>query len=254
MKVTYEDLKEKKILITGATRGIGKALALSLAEQGAHVVFNYREGKEDAANSLRDELKSAGASEATGLLFDITNTDQMKEALDNFINDQGAITGVVNNAGISKDQIVLRMKEEDVSQTIDTNLKGAIMLTQLLSRSFLKAEDVSVVNISSVVGLMGNPSQIAYSASKAGLIGFTKSYAKELASRNIRCNAVCPGFIQTDMTDALNDKAKDLYMSQIPLNRFGDCQEVANLVSFLLSKASSYITGEVIKIDGGIYI
>ena len=254
MKVIYDDLKTKKILITGATRGIGKALALSLAEQGAHVVFNYREGKEDAANALRDELKSAGASDATGLLFDITNTPQMKEALDAFIADQGAITGVVNNAGISKDQIVLRMKEEDVSQTIDTNLKGAIMLTQSLSRSFLKAEDVSVVNISSVVGLMGNPSQIAYSASKAGLIGFTKSYAKELASRNIRCNAVCPGFIQTDMTEALNDKAKDMYMSQIPLNRFGDCQEVANLVSFLLSKASSYITGEVIKIDGGIYI
>ena len=254
MKVTYDDLKTKKILITGATRGIGKALAISLAEQGAHVVFNYREGKEDAANALRDELKSAGASDATGLLFDITNTPQMKEALDTFIADQGAITGVVNNAGISKDQIVLRMKEEDVSQTIDTNLKGAIMLTQSLSRSFLKAEDVSVVNISSVVGLMGNPSQIAYSASKAGLIGFTKSYAKELASRNIRCNAVCPGFIQTDMTDALNEKAKDMYMSQIPLNRFGDCQEVANLVSFLLSKASSYITGEVIKIDGGIYI
>lgn len=178
----------------------------------------------------------------------------MKEALDAFIEEHGAITGLVNNAGISKDQIVLRMKEEDVAQTIDTNLKGAIMLSQVLSRSFLKAENVSVVNISSVVGLMGNPSQIAYSASKAGLIGLTKSYAKELASRNIRCNAICPGFIQTDMTDALNEKAKEAYLSQIPLNRFGDCQEVANLVSFLLSKASAYITGEVIKIDGGIYI
>ena len=254
MKVNYEDLKDKKILITGATRGIGKALALSLAEQGAHVIFNFREGKEDAANGLREELKAAGACEATRLLFDITNTPQMKEALDGFITEHKVITGVVNNTGISKDQIVLRMKEEDVSQTIDTNLKGAIMLTQSLSRSFLKAEDVSVVNISSVVGLMGNASQIAYSASKAGLIGFTKSYAKELASRNIRCNAICPGFIQTDMTDALNEKAKEHYMSQIPLNRFGDCQEVANLVSFLLSKASSYITGEVIKIDGGIYI
>ncbi len=254
MNVTYADLKEKKILITGATRGIGKALALSLATQGAHVVFNFREGKEDAANSLKDELKSAGATNATALLFDITNTAQMKEALDAFISEHGAITGLVNNAGISKDQIVLRMKEEDVAQTIDTNLKGAIMLSQVLSRSFLKAEDVSVVNISSVVGLMGNASQIAYSASKAGLIGLTKSYAKELASRNIRCNAICPGFIQTDMTDSLNEKAKEAYLSQIPLNRFGDCQEVANLVSFLLSKASSYITGEVIKIDGGIYI
>lgn len=254
MKVTYTDLKEKNILITGATRGIGKALAISLAEQGAHVIFNYREGKEAAADSLKGELKSAGASAATALLFDITNTAQMKAALDSFIDKNGAITGVVNNAGISKDQIVLRMKEEDVSQTIDTNLKGAIMLTQCLSRSFLRAENVSVVNMSSVVGLMGNASQIAYSASKAGLIGFTKSFAKELASRSIRCNAVCPGFIQTEMTDSLADKAKEAYLEQIPLNRFGDCQEVANLVSFLLSNASSYITGEVIKIDGGIYI
>jgi 3-oxoacyl-[acyl-carrier protein] reductase len=254
MNVVFDDLKEKKILITGATRGIGKALALSLASQGAHVVFNYREGKEDAAKALKDDLQKAGASAATALLFDITNTPQMKAAIDAFIEDHGAITGLVNNAGISKDQIVLRMKEEDVAQTIDTNLKGAIMLSQCLSRSFLKAQDVSVVNISSVVGLMGNPSQIAYSASKAGLIGLTKSYAKELASRNIRCNAICPGFIQTDMTDSLNEKAKEAYLSQIPLNRFGDCQEVANLVSFLLSKASSYITGEVIKIDGGIYI
>lgn len=161
---------------------------------------------------------------------------------------------LVNNAGISKDQIVLRMKEEDVVSTINTNLTSAIMLTQILSRSFLKAENVSVVNISSIVGLMGNASQIAYSASKAGMIGFTKSYAKELASRNVRCNAICPGFITTDMTHALDEKVKDAYLTSIPLKRMGDAEEVANLVCFLLSKASSYITGETIKIDGGLYI
>jgi 3-oxoacyl-[acyl-carrier protein] reductase len=178
----------------------------------------------------------------------------MKEAFEKFVSEVGPITGLVNNAGISKDQIVLRLKEEDVDQTLNTNLKSAIMLTQILSRSFLKAENVSVVNISSVVGLMGNASQIAYAASKAGMIGFTKSYAKELASRNIRCNAVCPGFIATEMTSALEEKVKDAYLNSIPLKRFGEGPEVANLVCFLLSAASSYITGETIKIDGGLYI
>lgn len=253
MLATYNDLKGKNILITGASRGLGKKMAEVLATQGAHVIFNYR-GDETAAMALKEELLKLGASNATALLFDVTNTAQMKEAVEGFIETNGPITGLVNNAGISKDQIVLRLKEADVVQTINTNLTSAIMLTQILSRSFLKAENVSVVNISSVVGLMGNPSQIAYSASKAGLIGFTKSYAKELASRNIRCNAICPGFITTDMTEALDEKAKEAYLNSIPLKRMGDAEEVANLVCFLLSKASSYITGEAIKIDGGLYI
>ncbi len=253
MIAKFSDLAGKNILITGASRGLGRKMAEVLATQGAHVIFNYR-GDESAANLLKEELISLGASNATALLFDVTNTVQMKEAVEKFIESNGAITGLVNNAGISKDQIVLRMKEEDVAQTINTNLTSAIMLTQILSRSFLKAENVSVVNISSIVGLMGNASQIAYAASKAGLIGFTKSYAKELASRNIRCNAICPGFITTDMTHALDEKVKDAYLNTIPLKRMGDPEEVANLVCFLLSKASSYITGETIKIDGGLYI
>lgn len=253
MIATYSDLKGKTVLITGASRGLGKKMAEVLAVQGAHVVFNYR-GDEAAASKLKEELMALGASNATALLFDVTNTAQMKSAVEAFIETNGAITGLVNNAGISKDQIVLRMKEEDVTQTINTNLTSAIMLTQILSRSFLKAENVSVVNVSSIVGLMGNASQIAYSASKAGLIGFTKSYAKELASRNIRCNAICPGFITTDMTHALDEKVKDAYLTSIPLKRMGDAEEVASLVCFLLSKASSYITGETIKIDGGLYI
>lgn len=253
MIATYNDLKGKTVLITGASRGLGKKMAEALAIQGAHVVFNYR-GDEAAAMKLKEELQALGATNVTALLFDVTNTAQMKEAVEKFVETNGPITGLVNNAGISKDQIVLRMKEEDVSQTINTNLTSAIMLTQILSRSFLKAENVSVVNISSIVGLMGNASQIAYAASKAGLIGFTKSYAKELASRNVRCNAICPGFITTDMTHALDEKVKDAYLSTIPLKRMGDAEEVANLVCFLLSKASSYITGETIKIDGGLYI
>lgn len=253
MLTTYSDLKGKKILITGASRGLGKKMAESLAVQGAHVIFNYR-GDENQAMILKEELLKLGATDVTALKFDVTNTAQMKEVVENFIDTSGPITGLVNNAGISKDQIVLRLKEEDLDQTLKTNLSSAIMLTQILSRSFMKASDVSIVNVSSIVGLMGNASQIAYAASKAGMIGFTKSYAKELASRNVRCNAICPGFITTDMTDALDEKVKEAYANSIPLKRMGGAEEVANLVSFLLSKASSYITGETIKIDGGLYI
>jgi 3-oxoacyl-[acyl-carrier protein] reductase len=253
MLATYADLKGKKVLITGASRGLGKKMAEALATQGAHVIFNYR-GDEAAAMALKEELQKLGATDVTALKFDVTNTAQMKEAVEAFVTQHGPITGLVNNAGISKDQIVLRLKEEDVETTLKTNLTSAIMLTQILSRSFMKAEDVSVVNISSIVGLMGNASQIAYAASKAGMIGFTKSYAKELASRNVRCNAICPGFITTDMTDALDEKVKEAYANSIPLKRMGDANEVANLVCFLLSRASSYITGVAIKIDGGLYI
>lgn len=253
MLANYSDLKGKKILITGATRGLGKKMAEALALQGAHVIFNYR-GDESKAMALKEELQKLGATEVTALNFDVTNTTQMKEAVENFVNTNGPITGLVNNAGISKDQIILRLKEEDVEQTLKTNLTSAIMLSQILSRSFMKAENVSVVNISSIVGLMGNASQIAYAASKAGMIGFTKSFAKELASRNVRCNAICPGFIVTDMTEALDEKVKEAYATSIPLKRMGDANEVANLVCFLLSNASSYITGETIKIDGGLYI
>ena len=250
----YSDLKEKKILVTGATRGIGRKIAMNLAGQGAHVVFNYREGKEDVAQKLQEELESLGAASATPLFFDVTQDEQIKEAIDGFVEEYGPISGLVNNAGISKDQIFFRLKRADLDQTLDTNLKGAMIVTSSLSRSFLKAEDVSVVNMSSVVGLMGNPSQVSYSASKAGLIGFTKSFAKEVASRNIRCNAVCPGFIETEMTETLDEQVRKAYLSEIPLKRMGSVDDVASLVSFLLSKASSYITGEVIKIDGGLYI
>lgn len=254
MIATYSDLKNKIVLVTGASRGIGLSIAKSLAAQGAHVVFNYREGKEDIANQLSEELKTLGASKVSALKFDVTNEEEMKEAVNNFVKDNGPIEGLVNNAGISKDTLLLRLKGSEIDNILGTNLKGAMLLTSILSRHFLKAQNVSVVNISSVVGLMGNTSQSAYAASKAGLLGFTKSVAKELGSRNIRTNAICPGFIATDMTDALDEKARESYFSQIPLGNFGKTEDVANLTCFLLSQASSYITGEVIKIDGGLYI
>ncbi|MGE3608779.1 MAG: 3-oxoacyl-[acyl-carrier-protein] reductase [Bacteriovoracaceae bacterium] len=252
MIANYSDLTDKVILVTGASRGIGKSIATALAKQGSHVVFNYR-GDEAKAMALKEELESLGGK-ATALKFDVTDYEGMTKALDEFTKNVAPISGLVNNAGISKDTLLLRLKPEEISQIIDTNLKGAMMITQALSRNFLKAENVSIVNMSSIVGLMGNASQAAYAASKAGLIGFSKSVAKELASRNVRSNVICPGFIQTDMTDALNEKAKEEYSKSIPLNRFGSAEEVANLTCFLLSKASSYITGEVIKIDGGLYI
>jgi 3-oxoacyl-[acyl-carrier protein] reductase len=253
MIARYSDLKEKVILVTGATRGIGKDISMALASQGAHVVFNYRGDDTTAPLALKEELEALGGK-ATALKFDVTDYGAMTKALDEFTKTVAPISGLVNNAGISKDTLLLRLKPDEISSIIDTNLKGSMMVTQALSRNFLKAENVSIVHMSSVVGLMGNPSQAAYSASKAGLIGFSKSIAKELASRNLRSNVICPGFIQTDMTDALQDKAKEEYSKSIPLGRFGSTQEVAELACFLLSRASSYITGEVIKIDGGLYI
>jgi 3-oxoacyl-[acyl-carrier protein] reductase len=252
MIATYSDLKDKVILVTGAARGIGKKISLALASQGAHVVFNYR-GDESKAAALKEELVAAGG-QATGLQFDVTDYEVMTKALDQFTKTVAPISGLVNNAGISKDTLLLRLKPDEINTIIDTNLKGCMLVTQALSRNFLKAENVSIVNMGSIVGLMGNASQSAYAASKAGIIGFSKSVAKEMASRNVRCNVICPGFIQTEMTEALNEKAKEEYSKSIPLARFGTSEEVASLTCFLLSQASSYVTGEVIKIDGGLYI
>lgn len=250
--IKFPDLLGKKILVTGASRGIGREIAKSLAAQGAHVLFNHR-GDEAKANELKAEFEAIGGK-ATPLHFDVTNGEQIKTAVESFTKEHGNIEGLVNNAGISKDQLLMRLKEEDLNSVIDTNLKGAILVTQALSRGFMRTPGASIVNVSSVVGLMGNPGQCAYSASKAGLIGFTKTVAKELAAKKVRANAICPGFIQTDMTDALDEKVKDNYLGSIPLKEFGKTDDVSNLVCFLLSNASAYITGEVIKIDGGLYI
>ncbi|MFT6631419.1 MAG: 3-oxoacyl-[acyl-carrier protein] reductase [Bacteriovoracaceae bacterium] len=249
----YNDLENKTVLVTGASRGIGKAICEALAKQKTHIVFNYR-GDESKANELKDHLQSMGATKVSAVQFDVNDTETMKKNLDAFVKENGAISGLVNNAGISKDQLALRVKPEDIDNILGTNLKSTMILTNHLSRQFLKAKDVSIVNMSSVVGLMGNTAQTVYAASKAGLIGYTKSYAKELASRKFRCNAVCPGFIATEMTEALEEKAKEAYISAIPLGEYGTTEDVANLTLFLLSSASKYITGEVIKVDGGLYI
>lgn len=253
MTPIYPDLKDKKVLVTGASRGIGKTICEALALQGAHVVFNVLPMEEGMIPELKAHYEAIGGK-ATAVIFDVTQNEQIKTAIDTFTKEHGEITGLVNNAGISKDSLALRLKEEDIMRTLDINLTGAMRVTVALTRGFLKAENVSIVNISSVVGLMGNIAQHSYAASKAGLIGFTKSYAKEMAAKNVRCNAICPGFIQTAMTDALSDEVKEAYFKSIPLKRLGSTEEVSNLICFLLSSASSYITGETIKIDGGLYI
>ena len=243
--MNYPDLAGKRVLITGATRGIGKEIAKSLAEQKAHIVFNYRKD-EASAMAFQEELLSLGAENATAILFDVTDFETMKANLDSFVKEFGVISGLVNNAGISKDQLALRVRPEDIENVLNTNLKSAMVITNHLRRQFLKAKDISVVHMSSVVGLMGNSAQTVYAASKA--------YAKELAGKKIRSNVICPGFIETEMTASLDDKAKDKYIQAIPLGEYGMAKDVANLTLFLLSSASRYITGEVIKVDGGLYI
>jgi len=253
MMPTFSDLENKTVLITGASRGIGRAIAESLAKNKAHIIFNYR-GNEEQAAEMKECFLSLGASNVSALKFDINNYDQMKESLTAWIKENGQIQGLVNNAGISKDQLCMRVKIEDIDSIIDTNLKSAMVLTNHLAKNFIRAKDASIVNMSSVVGLMGNNAQTVYAASKAGLIGYTKSLAKELSSRQIRVNAVCPGFIETAMTKELPEKAQQEYKDSIPLGSMGQAEDVANLTLFLLSDASVYITGEVIKVDGGLYI
>lgn len=251
MKAAFKDLAGKTVLVTGASRGIGRSIALALGENGAHVVLNYRAGKESVAQDLTKELMNRGASNVTSLEFDVSDTEQMKAQVEGFLKGhKGGLHGLVNNAGIAKDQLLLRLNQEEVVSMLDVNLKGAMLLTSMASRFLMKAGG-SVVNISSIIGLMGNTGQATYATSKAGLIGFTKSVAKELGGKKVRCNAVCPGWIATDMT---KDANVEKYQEAIPLKRVGAPEEVADLVCFLLSDASAYITGETIKIDGGLYI
>ena len=251
--IIYPDLAGKTVLVTGANRGIGRGICRALAQNKATIVYNYRTDSPQIEQQVL-ELKELGATEVYLAKFDIAYPEQIKAGIDQAIKDAGEIQGLINNAGVAKDQLLLRVKPEDVDHTIDINLKGAINVSQALSKNFLRAENVSIINISSIVGLMGNVAQSVYAASKSGLIGFTKSMAKEMGKKQVRCNAICPGFIQTDMTAEISEQATEHYKASIPLGRMGDADEVANLACFLLSNASSYITGETIKIDGGLYI
>ena len=236
-------------LITGATRGIGKAIAIKLSKEGYDIAINYRKENEELENTKK-EIEKIGV-QILAVKGDVANFENCENFVKQVIERFGQIDVLVNNAGITKDMLLMRMKKEDFEQVIDTNLVGTFNVTKNVVPYMMKARSGRIINISSVVGISGNAGQTNYSASKAGIIGFTKSLAKEIASRNILVNAVAPGFIETNMTDVLKDDVKQEIAKNIPLKRMGTTQDVANVVKFLASDDSSYITGQVINVDGG---
>lgn len=242
-------LKNKNAVITGATRGIGREIALTLARNGANIAINYRKENEDL-NSLVNELKELGVNVFTKKC-DVSNGEEVDEFIKESKMNLGSIDILVNNAGITKDGLILRMKENDFDSVIDVNLKGVFNTTKSASGIMMKQRYGKIINISSVVGLSGNAGQCNYAASKAGVIGFSKSIARELATRNVNVNVVAPGYINTDMTKDLPEKIKENIIQSIPMKKIGEPKEVANLVLFLASELSDYITGQVISVDGG---
>lgn len=242
-------LKDKVALVTGAGRGIGKEIALTLAKNGATVIVNYNGSKESADKVVEEITANGGNAEA--IQCNISDYSASEEFIKNVLAKYKKVDILVNNAGVTRDNLIMRMSEEDYDMVLDTNLKGAFNMIKHLSRSFLKQKAGKIINISSVSGVMGNAGQANYSASKAGLIGLTKSVAREMASRGICVNAVAPGFIDTDMTRALSDDAKESLNKMIPMGRTGQAKEVAELVLFLAGDGSNYITGQVIGVDGG---
>lgn len=241
-------MSENLALVTGGSRGIGKACALHLAQAGYNVVINYA-GNEEAANKTVSELEALGVK-AEAIKFDISNHDEAQEAVAKIIEKYGRIDVLVNNAGITRDGLFMRMSKENWDAVINTNLTGAFNVTQPVIKVMMKQRSGAIVNMASIVGIYGNAGQANYAAAKAGLIGFTKSLAKELASRNIRVNAVAPGFVQTDMTKSL-DSAQ--ISEHIPLKRLGDADDIAGAVKFLAVDAT-YVTGQVLQVDGGLTI
>ncbi len=242
-------MERKVALITGGSRGIGKKVAEEFAKHGYDLVINYVSDNTNL-EELENDFKSLGAK-ALFVKTDVTNFEDCSNMVNKAIEEYGRIDVLVNNAGITKDSLLIRMKEEDFDKVININLKGTFNVTKNVVPFMIKQKEGKIINISSVVGVVGNAGQANYSASKAGIIGFTKTLAKELASRNIRVNAVAPGFIQTDMTSVLKDSVKENINNQIPLKRMGTAEEVANVVYFLADDVSSYITGQVINVDGG---
>jgi 3-oxoacyl-[acyl-carrier protein] reductase len=247
------DFKGKVALVTGASRGIGRAVALELARGGAAVALNYA-GNEAAATEALRLVEAAGAPRAKLYRFDVADPAACNQAVEAVVAELGGLHVLVNNAGIAVDQLLMRLKDEDWQRQLAVNLTGAFNMTRAVTRPMMKAKGGAIVNLSSVVGEMGNAGQAAYAATKAGLLGLTKSVARELASRNVRCNAVTPGFIDTDMTAALPEAAKTKMKESIPLARLGTAEDIARAVCFLASEQASYVTGEVLKVNGGMYM
>ena len=242
----------KNVLITGASKGIGAAISKELAKEGLKVWINYRSNPE-LADSLKKEIEQEGGKAAV-IGFDATDEDAFVEAIKTIVNSDGEISYLVNNAGITNDKLAIRMKKEDFTSVVDANLTSAFIGSREALKAMSKKRVGSIVNIASIVGESGNAGQVNYAASKGGMIAMTKSFAKEGAARGVRFNCVTPGFIATDMTDKLSEEIKESYVSNIPLKRFGDPKDIARAVAFLLSEDSSYITGEVLKVNGGLYM
>ena len=242
-------LEGKTALITGASRGIGKGIAEKFAGNGAQVAFTYMSSA-DKAKALEDDLSSKGIK-VKGYQSDAAVYQQAEDLINEVVSEFGTIDILVNNAGITRDGLLMRMSEDDWDAVIDTNMKSVFNTTKAIQRTFLKQRSGSIINLTSVVGVKGNAGQSNYAASKAGIIGFTKSIALELGSRSIRCNAIAPGFIETEMTAELNEKMVEEWAAAIPLKRSGSVEDVANLALFLGSDLSTYITGQVLHVDGG---
>lgn len=245
------EFKDKVVVVTGSSRGIGKEIALAYARAGASVVISGR--NPESLTAVTEEIKNTGAP-VLAVAADVAKMDDAKNLIEKTIESFGRVDILVNNAGITRDNLLLRISEEDWDSVIDTNLKGAFNCIKSVTKQMMKQRSGSIINISSVVGLMGNPGQVNYSASKAGMIGMSKSVAKELASRGIRVNAVAPGFIETDMTENLAEKAREDLIKAIPLGQLGKVADVADLVLFLTSEKAKYITGQVVNVDGGMVI
>jgi len=242
-------LEGKVALITGATRGIGKGIAEMYAQQGAKIAFTYA-GSVDKAKELEATLSSV--TQIKGYQSDASDFDAAQTLVEEVLKEFGKIDILINNAGITKDNLLLRMSKEDWDMVIKVNLDSVFNLTKAVIKPMMKAKEGSIINMTSVVGISGNAGQANYAASKAGVIGFTKSVALELGSRNIRCNAIAPGFIQTEMTDALDDKAKDKWNEAIPMKKLGQTKDIANACVFLGSEMASYVTGQTLNVDGGL--
>lgn len=242
-------LEGRVAVVTGASRGIGREVALTLAKYGADVVVNYN-GSEEKAKEVVAEIETLGRK-AIAIKASVSNMDEVSQMIDETVEKFGKIDILVNNAGITKDNLVLKMTEDDFDAVIDTNLKGTFLCMKQVYRLMMKQRYGRIINMSSVIGVSGNAGQVNYAASKAGVIGMTKSLARELGTRGVTVNAIAPGFIETEMTDVLSDKVKQEIEGQIPLKRMGQVQDVAEAVAFLASDKAAYITGQVLHVDGG---